>query len=107
VLADAPCAAEDDDVRWVELGAGNAVRSTMAGLMEPLVELGQPVATGDAVARVYSLEELDRPAKVFLAPHPGVVAVVRHPALVNVGTTLVNIAVDHGTIAPKGHHVPS
>jgi predicted deacylase len=106
VLREAP-AAVDDDIHWVELGAGNAVRSTMAGLMEPVVELGQTVSAGDVVARVHSLEELDRPAKEFLAPFSGVVAVVRYPALVNVGTTLVNIAVDHGTIAPKGHHVPS
>ncbi|MGN6404563.1 succinylglutamate desuccinylase [Sinomonas sp.] len=96
-----------EPVRWVELGAGSAVRSTMAGLMEPLVELGQSVSAGDVVARVHSVEELDRPAKDFHAPLGGVVAVVRHPALVNVGTTLVNIAVDHGTTPPKGDHATS
>lgn len=79
----------------------------MAGLMEPLVELGQSVSAGDVVARVHSVEELDRPAKDFHAPLGGVVAVVRHPALVNVGTTLVNIAVDHGTTPPKGDHATS
>lgn len=94
-------------VRWVELTAQSPVNSTMAGLFEPTVELGQAVAAGDVVARVHSVEELDRPAKDFFAPIDGVVAIVRHPAPVNVGTTMVNIAVDHGTTHPEGNYVSS
>ncbi|MHA7198386.1 succinylglutamate desuccinylase/aspartoacylase family protein [Arthrobacter alkaliphilus] len=93
--------------RWIQLTAQSPVHSSMAGLFEPVVELGQQVMAGDLVARVHSVEELDRPSKDFFAPMDGVVAIVRHPTLVNVGTTLVNIAVDHGTIPPKGNHVPS
>ena len=94
-------------VQWVELTPQSPVNSTMAGLFEPTVELGQRVAAGALVARVHSVEELDRPAKEFFAPIDGVVAIVRHPAPVNVGTTLVNIAVDHGTTHPKGNYVTS
>ncbi|MEV5054160.1 succinylglutamate desuccinylase/aspartoacylase domain-containing protein [Arthrobacter sp. LAR12-1-1.1] len=94
-------------VQWVELTPQSPVNSTMAGLFEPTVELGQRVAAGDRVARVHSVEELDRPAKEFFAPIDGVVAIVRHPAPVNVGTTLVNIAVDHGTTHPEGNYVTS
>lgn len=94
-------------VQWVELTPQSPVNSTMAGLFEPTVELGQKVAAGALVARVHSVEELDRPAKEFFAPIDGVVAIVRHPAPVNVGTTLVNIAVDHGTTHPKGNYVTS
>jgi predicted deacylase len=92
-------------VQWVELTPQSPVNSTMAGLFEPTVELGQRVAAGALVARVHSVEELDRPPKEFFAPIDGVVAIVRHPAPVNVGTTLVNIAVDHGTTHPKGNYV--
>ncbi len=94
-------------VRWVELTPLSPVNSTMAGLFEPTVELGQSVAAGDLVARVHSVEELDRPSKEFFAPIDGVVAIVRHPAPVNVGTTMVNIAVDHGTTHPEGNYVSS
>ncbi|MFJ4210518.1 succinylglutamate desuccinylase/aspartoacylase family protein [Paenarthrobacter sp. NPDC089675] len=94
-------------IHWVQLTAEAAVHSTMAGLFEPLVVLGQKVSAGDVVARVHAVEELDRPAKEFHSPIDGVVAIVRHPAIVNVGTTLVNIAVDHGTTPPEGNHVPS
>ncbi|QCP00144.1 succinylglutamate desuccinylase [Arthrobacter sp. 24S4-2] len=94
-------------VRWVELTPLSPVNSTMAGLFEPTVELGQSVAAGDVVARVHSVEELDRPSKEFFAPIDGVVAIVRHPAPVNVGTTMVNIAVDHGTTHPEGNYVSS
>ncbi|UVJ39073.1 succinylglutamate desuccinylase/aspartoacylase family protein [Arthrobacter sp. CJ23] len=106
VLKDEP-AIPEEPIQWVELTARSAVHSTMAGLLEPVAELGQKVSAGDVVARVHSVEELDRPAKDFHAPIDGVVAIVRHPAIVNVGTTLVNIAVDHGTTPPEGHHVPS
>ena len=94
-------------VQWVELTPQSPVNSTMAGLFEPTVELGQRVAAGDLVARVHSVEELDRPSKEFFAPIDGMVAIVRHPAPVNVGTTLVNIAVDHGTTHPEGNDVTS
>ncbi|WP_281450905.1 succinylglutamate desuccinylase/aspartoacylase domain-containing protein [Paenarthrobacter nitroguajacolicus] len=97
----------DGPIRWVELTAHSAVHSTMAGLFEPVVSLGQTVSAGDVVARVHSVEELDRLPKDFHSPVDGVVAIVRHPAIVNVGTTLVNIAVDHGTTPPEGNHVPS
>ncbi|MFF2246312.1 succinylglutamate desuccinylase/aspartoacylase family protein [Arthrobacter sp. NPDC058130] len=97
--------AVESAVQWVELTPQSPVNSTMAGLFEPTVELGQRVAAGALVARVHSVEELDRPPKEFFAPIDGVVAIVRHPAPVNVGTTLVNIAVDHGTTHPKGNYV--
>jgi predicted deacylase len=111
VLKDASSAGGSSDaeapIRWVELTAQSPVHSTMAGLFEPVVDLGQKVRAGDLVARVHSVEELDRPSKDFFAPIDGVVAIVRHPALVHVGTTVVNIAVDHGTTSPDGNHEPS
>lgn len=106
VLKDAGLAA-GAPIEWIELTAQSPVHSTMAGILEPVVELGQKVMAGDLVARVHPVEELDRPPKDFFAPIDGVVAIVRHPALVNVGTTVVNIAVDHGTSYLKGNHEPS
>ncbi|MHC6222415.1 succinylglutamate desuccinylase [Arthrobacter sp. MMS24-S77] len=102
-----PASASRNQIQWIELTAQSPVHSTMAGLLEPVVELGQKVRAGDLVARVHSVEELDRPSKDFFAPIDGVVAIVRHPTLVNVGSTVVNIAVDHGTSYQKGNHEPS
>jgi predicted deacylase len=90
---------------WIELVGRSAVHSTTAGLFEPKVVPGQHVRAGELLARVYSIEELDRPAKDFFAPMDGIVAIVRQPPLVSVGTTLVDIAVDHGTSYPKGNNV--
>ncbi|WP_442544589.1 succinylglutamate desuccinylase [Arthrobacter sp. KN11-1C] len=101
---DAASSAAEAPIQWVELTAQSPVHSTMAGILEPVVELGQKVTAGDLVARVHSVEELERPPKDFFAPIDGVVAIVRHPALVNVGTIVVNIAVDHGTSYEKGNH---
>ncbi|MBT8160662.1 MULTISPECIES: succinylglutamate desuccinylase/aspartoacylase family protein [Arthrobacter] len=96
-----------EPIQWIELVPQSPVNSTMAGLFEPVVELGQHVRAGDLVARVHAVEELDRPSKDFFAPIDGVVAIVRRPTRVNVGTTMVNIAVDHGTTPVEGNHEPS
>lgn len=86
-------------IRWLGLGPGSEIVSSMAGLFEPCVVLGQAVQAGDVVAKVWSIEELDRPARVFVAAVTGTVAVVRRPTKVDVGTALVSIAVDHVPVA--------
>ncbi|WP_427018752.1 succinylglutamate desuccinylase/aspartoacylase family protein [Pseudarthrobacter sp. P1] len=81
------------DVAYVQLGAGAAVMARAGGLFEPAVDLGQRVGAGDLVGRVHFTEELDRPASEYRAHIDGLIATLRHPTLVQTGSTLVNIAV--------------
>lgn len=92
---------------WVELVGGSAVSSRTAGLFESKVVPGQRVHKGELVGVVYAIEELDREPQPYFSPMDGIVAIVRHPPLVTVGSTLLDIAIDHGNFYPKGNHVPS
>lgn len=78
--------------RWLALTDDSPVYSTVGGLFEPTVILGQSVEAGSPVGRVHFIEDLTRTPAEFFAPIAGVVAVIRHPTLVSVGSTLVNIA---------------
>jgi predicted deacylase len=77
---------------WIELVPEAAVTSKTAGILEPLVDLGDHVSAGDVVARVHFIDELDREPVEYRARVDGVVAILRHPSLVTVGTHLVHIA---------------
>lgn len=81
------------DTRYVQLGADAAVIARSGGLFEPTVDLGQTVVAGDLVGLVHFTEELDRPAYEYRAHRGGLIATMRHPTLVQTGSTLVNIAV--------------
>lgn len=98
-----PASEESDaSTSWIALESGSAIHSTVAGLFEPTVELGQSVVTGQLLGRVHFIEELGRRAEEFSAPFDGIVAVTRHPTLVTPGSALINIA-----IPMKGpHHRP-
>ncbi|ALE06182.1 hypothetical protein AL755_13110 [Arthrobacter sp. ERGS1:01] len=86
-------AGADDGITYLELRADSAVMARGAGLFEPSVDLGQHVAVGDLVGRVHFIEELDRPWQEYRAHLDGLVCTLRHPTLVQTGTTLVNIGV--------------
>lgn len=98
ILAAAPEAAAQDaagapeDPQWLELLPESSVTSTVGGLFEPLVDLGQRVLAGQEVARVHFIDELDRPPRTFTARTDGMVAILRRPTLVRPGTHLVQIA---------------
>lgn len=77
---------------WIELVPDSAVSSTVHGLFEPTVDLGQPVRAGDVVAKVHFLDELDRESRTFRAAVDGIVAIIRRPTLVRPGSHLVHIA---------------
>ncbi|WP_411731046.1 succinylglutamate desuccinylase/aspartoacylase family protein [Paeniglutamicibacter sp.] len=78
--------------QWLELVPESSVTSTAAGLLEPLVDLGDAVHAGQPVARVHFIDELDRPPRLFRARVDGVVAIMRRPTLVAPGTHLLHIA---------------
>lgn len=86
--------------QWLELVPESPVTSTVAGLFEPLVGLGDTVSAGQDVARVHFIDELDRPPRSFAARASGVVAILRRPTLVTAGSHLLYIAppIDISTI---------
>lgn len=89
----------DSSTVWVALESDSTIHSTVSGLFEPTVELGQSVEVGQLIGRVHFIEELGRSAEEFSAPFDGIVAVTRHPTLVAPGSALINIA-----IPMKGPH---
>lgn len=80
--------------RWLELGSDSPVTSTVGGLFEPLITLGQRVRAGEPVGRVHFLDELDRDPKEFYAPFDGVAAIIRRPTLVVAGAHLLHVAAE-------------
>jgi predicted deacylase len=87
--AEAPVEAEP---QWIELVPESPVTSTVAGLFEPLVDLGEAVSAGQPVARVHFIDELDRQPRAYHARLDGVVAIMRRPTLVAPGTHLLHVA---------------
>lgn len=92
LAADRPASGAAPDPHWLELVPESAVTSTVGGLFEPLVDLGQQVRAGQAVARVHFIDELDRPPRTFASRIDGIVAIARRPTLVWPGTHLVHVA---------------
>ncbi|MGP5690289.1 succinylglutamate desuccinylase [Glutamicibacter ardleyensis] len=89
---DAGDAAPVAEPQWLELVPESTVTSTVAGLFEPLVDLGESVLAGQPVARVHFIDELDRQPRVFHARIDGVVAIMRRPTLVDPGAHLLHVA---------------
>jgi len=77
---------------WLELVPESPVMAATAGVFEPLVALGQHVRAGQPVARVHAIDELDRAPHEHTARVDGVVAILRRPALVTLGSYLLHVA---------------
>ena len=92
ILKDDPGAAPVADPQWLGLVPESPVTSSVAGLFEPLVDLGDTVAAGQPVARVHFIDELDRPPRLFTARTDGVVAILRRPTVVSPGSHMLHIA---------------
>ncbi|MBO1268237.1 succinylglutamate desuccinylase/aspartoacylase family protein [Arthrobacter cavernae] len=87
-----PEISDPEPTTWIELVAESAVSSTVHGLFEPTVDLGQFVHAGDVVAKVHFLDELDREPREFRAAVDGIAAIIRRPTLVRPGSHLVHVA---------------
>ena len=69
------------------------VFSEHAGMFEPLVDLGQPVAKGDAIARVWSCERNGEEPVVYHAKRSGILCGRHFPGLVQLGDFMAMVAV--------------
>jgi predicted deacylase len=70
--------------QFLHLGSGPNVVDTH-GILEPLVRLGDEVAAGQVVGRVYHLEDLGAAAEEIHAAAEGVIAIIRTRPLVRPG----------------------
>jgi predicted deacylase len=87
-----PGTARAAEPAWLELVADSPVMATATGIFEPLVELGQRVREGDPVARVHAVDDLARAPQEYTARVDGIVAILRRPALVQLGSYMLHIA---------------
>lgn len=90
--SDAGTTTQIAEPQFLELVPESPVTSTAAGLFEPLVDLGETVRSGQPVARVHFIDELDRAPREYQARINGVVAIMRRPTLVAPGSHLLYIA---------------
>ena len=69
------------------------VFSEHAGMFEPLVDLGQPINKGDAIARVWSCERNGEEPVVYHAKRSGILCGRHFPGLVQIGDFMAMVAV--------------
>ncbi|MBK8907151.1 MAG: N-alpha-acetyl diaminobutyric acid deacetylase DoeB [Rhodospirillales bacterium] len=65
-----------------------------AGILEMIVDLGDEVAAGDVLARIYDYEDLERPPAEYAAKTAGMVFCRHAPGLIQRGDCLAVIAQD-------------
>lgn len=68
------------------------VFSEHSGLLEPCVKLGDPVQTGDLIARVYATERTGSAAVEYTATSDGIIVGRHFPSLIKIGDFLNVIA---------------
>jgi len=64
-----------------------------SGLVEPLVDLGEPVHRGMALARIWPIERSGGAPETILAQGAGILAARHFPGLAQIGDTLAVVAV--------------
>ncbi|MBB5538733.1 succinylglutamate desuccinylase/aspartoacylase domain-containing protein [Rhizobium giardinii] len=77
---------------WETSSPGSYIHSNTDGLFEMLVELGQEVRLGEAIAQVHSISKIDTDPVVYRAKRDGIVIGRHHPGLIRQGDFLALIA---------------
>ena len=92
ILQEEPIQAEQTTVQ-LDMQQNNAyVFSEHAGLLEPCVDLGDPVSKGDLIARVYSTERTGVPPVNYHAGSDGIIMGRHHPSMIKIGDFMNVIA---------------
>jgi N2-acetyl-L-2,4-diaminobutanoate deacetylase len=90
-----PGSPEMDTTRQIDMPDDNCfVTCETSGLMEPCVDLGDPVTKGQIIARVHDVERTGHPAVDFQSPMDGILAARHFPGLINMGDIAAVIAVE-------------
>jgi N-alpha-acetyl-L-2,4-diaminobutyrate deacetylase len=77
---------EQRETRWLDMPSGDCFTfAEVDGLIEPVVDLGDPVRSGDVLARVFSVGATGVAPTEFRAKLDGVLAARHFPGLVKAG----------------------
>nr|XP_061809050.1 N-alpha-acetyl-L-2,4-diaminobutyric acid deacetylase-like [Nerophis lumbriciformis] len=68
------------------------VFSEHGGLIEPMIDLGEQVQKGDAVARIWSVDRTGEPPLIYHAKRDGILAARHFPGLIQVGDCMAVVA---------------
>jgi N-alpha-acetyl-L-2,4-diaminobutyrate deacetylase len=77
-----------------------------AGILEMTVDLGDEVAEGQLLARIYDYEDIERPPAEYVAKKGGLVFCRHAPGLIQRGDCLAVIASDIPARGPKRSETP-
>ncbi|WP_061933797.1 N(2)-acetyl-L-2,4-diaminobutanoate deacetylase DoeB [Aureimonas sp. AU22] len=87
-------AVETAETRWLDMPSGDCFTfAEDEGLIEPLVDLGQPVRRGDVLARVHSVGRTGLEPIAFHAKLDGILAARHFPGLVKAGDCVAVVGV--------------
>jgi N2-acetyl-L-2,4-diaminobutanoate deacetylase len=90
ILAGTP---EEADSVMLDMPSDNCYHfATSEGLLEPLVDLGEEVAQGEPIARVWPADRTGLPPLVYTAQRSGILAARHFPGLIQTGDCLAVIA---------------
>ena len=73
-------------------GPGCFHLSEAAGLLEPIIDLGQNVSEGDILARIWSIDRTGVPPATVVSRASGILAARHFPGLISVGDCLAVVA---------------
>lgn len=91
---DAPAAAQPRTRMMDTPDASSYVIADDNGLLEPLVDLGEPVSAGQAVVRIHTVEKTEAEPRVYHAGRSGMLIGRRWPGIASSGDCLAVIAID-------------
>ncbi len=87
-------AVEAAETRWLDMPSGDCFTfAEDEGLIEPLVDLGQPVRRGDVIARVHPVGRTGSEPIAFWARLDGILAARHFPGLVKAGDCVAVVGV--------------
>lgn len=88
-------AVEHRETRWLDMPSSDCFTfSQHDGLIEPVVDLGEPVRQGDVLARIHSVERTGAAPTEFHAKLDGILAARHFPGLVKSGDCLAVVALE-------------
>ncbi len=84
---------DEQPTRWLDMPDATCFAfAEAAGLCEPMVDLGGTVATGDAIARIWSMDSTGRAPLTVTAKRGGLLTARHFPGKVQIGDCLAVIA---------------
>jgi N-alpha-acetyl-L-2,4-diaminobutyrate deacetylase len=88
-----PGSIDRQPTQWLDMPSDDCfVFAEQDGLLEPVIDLGEPIREGDAVARVYPVNRTGMPTQTIRARRAGILAARHFPGLVKTGDCAAVVA---------------